>query len=90
MQPNNAFIPNKKAKTYFDNLYKDKELQNRIKEYYTKNDPTQKIMDALKSAFGGNLTLKNIDEIDESDMMKKYQIADKIMMEYLISLSSTN
>ena len=90
LQPDNSFIPNKKAKTYFDNLYKDKELQNRIKEYYTKNDLTQKIINALKSAFGGNLTLKNIDEIDEADMMKKYQIADKIMMDYLISLSSKN
>ena len=88
LQPDNSFIPNKKAKTYFDNLYKDKELQNRIKEYYMKNNPTQKIMDALKSAFGDNLTLKNIDEIEEADMMKKFQIADKIMMEHLISLSS--
>ena len=48
LQPNNAFIPNEKAKNYFDTLYADKELQGRIRQYYVDNDPTQKNMDALK------------------------------------------
>jgi pimeloyl-ACP methyl ester carboxylesterase len=88
LQPDNSFIPNVKAQTYLDNLYADKELQDRIKKYYDENDPTQKTMDALKSAFGDKLTLQNTDDIDEADMMKKFEKADEIMMKFLISISS--
>jgi hypothetical protein len=87
LKSNNSFILNKKAKKYFDDLYADKELQNRIKEYYTKNDPSQKVMNALKDAFGSNLTLQNIDDIEGGNLMEKFQKADEIMMKYLISVS---
>ena len=88
LQPDNTFIPNEKAKKYFNNLYVDKELQNRIKEYYTKNDPSQKVLDALKGAFGSNLTLQNIDNIEGATLMEKFEKADEIMMTYLISLNN--
>jgi pimeloyl-ACP methyl ester carboxylesterase len=87
LQPDNSFIPNAKAKQYFDTLYADKELQNRIKTYYTKNDPTQKNMEALKRVFGNNLTLQNIDDIEGSNYMEKFEKGDEIMMKYLISIS---
>ncbi|MDY2588112.1 alpha/beta fold hydrolase [Winogradskyella aquimaris] len=87
LQPNNSFIPNEMAKKYFDNLYADKELQNRIKQYYAENDPTQKNMDALKNAFGNNLTLQNIDEIEGANFMEKFKKADELMLKYLISVS---
>jgi hypothetical protein len=87
LQADNSFIPNEKAKNYLNNLYSDKELQNRIKEYYTKNDPSQKVMDALKGAFGNNLTLQNIDDIEGANLMEKFEKADEIMIKYLISIS---
>lgn len=89
LQADNPFILNERARNYFNNLYLDKELQGRIKDYYTKKDPTQKIMDALKRTFGDNLTLQNIDEIDAPNMMKRFEKADEMMIAYLISVSST-
>ena len=88
LQPDNSFIPNEKAKKYFDNLYVDKERQNRIKEYYKKNDPSQQVINALKDAFGSNLTLQNIDNIEGATLMEKFEKADEIMMTYLISLNN--
>lgn len=88
LQPDNSFIPNEKVKKYFNNLYANKELQNRIKQYYTENDPTQKNMDALKSAFGNNLTLQNIDEIEGANFMEKFIKGQELMIKYLISVSS--
>jgi pimeloyl-ACP methyl ester carboxylesterase len=90
LQADNPFIPNEKARNYFNNLYADKELQNRIKQYYADNDPTKNNMDALKRAFGDNLTLQNMDDIQEVDIMKKFEKADEIMMQYLISLHTEN
>jgi pimeloyl-ACP methyl ester carboxylesterase len=87
LQPDNAFIPNEKAKNYFDSLYSDKERQNRIKEYYKKHDPSKKVINSLKSAFGNNLTLQNIDDVEGADLMKKYEKADEIMMKFLISVN---
>jgi hypothetical protein len=86
LQPNNAFIPNQKAKTYFDKLYADKELQNRIKQYYAENNPTQKNMEALKNAFGNYLTLQNMDDIEGANLMEKFKKSDELMMSYLVSL----
>ncbi len=88
LQPDNSFIPNEKVKKYFNDLYANKELQNRIRQYYKENDPTQKIMDALKRAFGNNLTLQNIDEIEGADFMEKFVKGNEIMIKYLISVSS--
>jgi len=88
LQPDHAFLPDEKARAYFNNLYKDKELQERIKIYFDENDKSQENMDALKRTFGDNLTLKNIDEIDEADMMKKFEKTDEIMMKFLISVSN--
>jgi pimeloyl-ACP methyl ester carboxylesterase len=87
LQADNSFIPNEKARTYFNDLYANKELQDRIKRYYTEYDPTQKNMDALKKAFGSNLTLKNLDEIEGANYMEKFKKGDEIMLEYLISIS---
>lgn len=87
LQPDNSFIRNQKAKAYFDQLYADKELQNRIKQYYEENDPTQKNIDALKRAFGANLTLQNMDDIEGADMMEKFEKADDIMLKFLVSIA---
>jgi hypothetical protein len=88
LQPDNAFLQNEKARKYFNDLYANKELQNRIKQYYVENDPTQKNMDALKHAFGNNLTLQNIDNIEAANYMEKLKKGDELMMKYLISISS--
>lgn len=88
LQPDHDFLPNEKARAYFNNLYKDKELQERIKAYYDENEISEKNMNALKRAFGEYLTLQNVDDIEEADMMKKFEKADEIMMKFLISISS--
>ncbi|OZV70096.1 alpha/beta fold hydrolase [Winogradskyella aurantia] len=87
LQPDNSFIPNDKAKKYFNNLYGDKDLQKRIIDYYITNDPTQNVIDALKRAFGTNLTLQNIDDIEGANFMEKFKKGDEIMMTYLMSLN---
>jgi hypothetical protein len=45
-------------------------------------------MDALKNAFGNNLTLQNIDQIEGANYMEKFEKGDELMMKYLISISS--
>jgi pimeloyl-ACP methyl ester carboxylesterase len=87
LQPDNSFIPNEKVTKYFNDLYANKELQNRIKQYYMENDIKKKNMDALISAFGNNLTLQNFDEIEGADFMEKFTKGNEIMMKYLISVS---
>ena len=87
LQADNTFIPNEKARKYFNDLYADKELQDRIKQYYAANDPTGKNMKALKNAFGDHLTLQNLDEIEGANFMEKFKKGEEIMMQYLISLS---
>jgi pimeloyl-ACP methyl ester carboxylesterase len=88
LQPDNSFIPNEKVTKYFNDLYTNKELQNRIKQYYMENDIKKKNMDALKSAFGNHLTLQNFDEIQGADFMEKFNKGNEIMLRYLISVSS--
>ncbi len=88
LQADNSFIPNEKAREYFNDLYADKELQSRIKEYYKEHDPTQKNMDALKRAFGSKLTLENIDNLEGANYMEKFIKGEELMIKYLISIST--
>lgn len=90
LQADNAFIPNEKARKYFNDLYANKELQSRIKQYYEEHDPTQKNMDALKRAFGSKLALENIDNLEGANYMEKFEKGEELMMTYLISISTNN
>lgn len=88
LQPNNKSILNEEVRAYFNHLYADQDLQNRIRQYYEENDPTEKTLEALKRAFGDHLTLQNIDKVEGANFMERFHNADAITMKYLIALNN--